>query len=493
MIAADGGFRFRAVNSRMRQRRPFPLLAAGAIAAGLLVSPIGIAAQAPAAKTPATRPAAAAAPASFQGPFPTASPEAVGLSPKGLARISEQMQRYVDTKRLAGAVTLILRDGKVAYLNVVGKADVENNVAMRPDTIFRIASQSKAITTTAAMILVDEGKLLLNDPVWRYLPAYRNTTVMVPPGPTAAPGSPVSVVAAKRPITIRDLMTHTSGVSYGGNAATRALYQAAGFDEWYFANKAEPVGVWIDKLAALPFDGQPGESYIYGYNTDILGAVVEKASGMPLDVFFKTRIFDPLKMKDTQFFLRPDQKDRFAVNYAAQQDLTIARAPDTGRNQGAYVDGPRACFSGGAGLTSTASDYARFLQMLLNGGELEGARILSPKTVELMTSNHVGTLYANGNLGFGLGFEVTEHVGRSGRPGSVGEFGWGGAYATKYWVDPEEKLVVVFMTQLLPSNGLDVNDRLRALLYGSIEVPGPRLESDKRVGSIKMTAAAGKK
>src|SRR4029453_1816417 len=195
----------------------------------------------------------------------------------------------------------------------------------------------------------------------------------------------------------------------------------------------------------------------------------------------------PLKMKDTQFFLRPDQRDRFAVNYAATPDLTIARAPDTGRNQGAYVDGPRACFSGGAGLTSTAADYARFLEMLRNGGELEGARILSPKTVALMTSNHVGTLYANGNLGFGLGFELTGHVGRWGRPGSVGEFGWGGAYATKYWVDPEERLVVVFMPQLLPSNGLDVNDRLRALLYGAIDVAAAKL------GAVKMTAAAGKK
>ena len=232
----------------------------------------------------------------------------------------------------------------------------------------------------------------------KFLPAYKSTTVMVAPAANAAPGSPVSMVAARRPITVRDLMTHTSGVSYGGNAATRPLYRTAGFDDWYFADKAEPIGVWIDKLATLPFDGQPGESYIYGYNTDILGAVVEKASGQPLDQFFKTRIFDPLKMKDTQFFLRPDQRDRFAVNYAATPELTIVRAPDTGRNQGAYVDGPRAAFSGGAGLTSTAGDYARFLQMLLNGGELDGARILSPKTVALMTSNHVGSLYAAGQL-----------------------------------------------------------------------------------------------
>jgi CubicO group peptidase (beta-lactamase class C family) len=463
----------------MRQRGPF--LLACAVVAGLLVAPLPVAAQAAAQNAGKSKTAAASS--SAVAPFPEASPQALGLSPQGLTRITELMQRYVDTKRLAGSVTLILRDGKVAYFNTVGKADVENGVAMRPDTIFRIASQSKAVTTVAAMILVDEGKLLLNDPVWRHLPAYRNTTVMVAPATNAAAGSAVATVAARRPITVRDLMTHTSGVSYGGNPATRPLYTAAGFDDWYFADKAEPIGVWIDKLATLPFDTQPGEAYVYGYNTDILGAVVEKAAGMPLDQFFKTRIFDPLKMKDTQFFLRPDQTDRFAVNYAAQQDLTIARAPNTGRNQGAYVDGPRAAFSGGAGLTSTAADYARFLQMLLNGGELEGSRILSPKSVALMTSNHVGEKFGNGNLGFGLGFEITEHVGRSGRPGSVGEFGWGGAYATKYWVDPEEKLVVVFMTQLLPSNGLDANDRLRALLYGAIDVPAAKL------GTIKLTAA----
>jgi CubicO group peptidase (beta-lactamase class C family) len=463
----------------MRQPRLPAFALAYALAACAVAPPIPLVAQAPAA-----RPAAAAAPAA--GPFAAASPDSLGLSAKGLARITELLQGYVDRKRVAGTVTLILRDGKVAYASALGQADVEKSVPMRPDTIFRIASQSKAVTSVAAMILVDEGKLLLNDPVWKYIPAFRNTTVMVPPAANAAPGSPVSTVAAKRPITIRDLLTQSSGVSYGGNAATKALYQAAGFDEWYFADKAEPIGTWIEKLATLPFDGQPGEAYIYGYNTDILGAVVEKASGMPLDKFFQTRIFDPLKMKDTQFFLRPDQRDRLAVNYAATPELTIVRAPDTGRNQGAYVDGPRACFSGGAGLTSTAGDYARFLQMLLNGGELEGARILSPKTVALMTSNHLGSMYANGNFGFGLGFEITEHVGRSGRPGSVGEFGWGGAYATKYWVDPEEKLVVVFMTQLLPSNNLDINDRLRALLYGSIEVPGGKSSA------VRLTSAKSK-
>ena len=475
----------------MRQRGPLFVVTC-ALVAGVFLAPLNAAAQAaaPAASTrraaSARRPASAAPAGGAALSFPSASPEALGLSPKGLARITEMLQGFLDRKRVAGAVTVILRDGKVAYTSALGSADVEKAVPMRTDTIFRIASQSKAITTTAALILVDEGKLLLNEPVSKYIPAFRNTTVMVAPAANAAPGSPVSTVAARRQITVRDLMTQSSGVSYGGNAATRPLYLAAGFDDWYFADKAEPIGVWIEKLATLPFDAQPGESYVYGYNTDILGYVVEKASGMPLDQFFKTRIFDPLKMTDTSFFLPLEKRDRFAVNYSTGPDGTFVRAKDEGRFQGAYVDGPRAAFSGGAGLLSTANDYARFLQMLLNGGELDGVRILSPKTVALMTSNHLGTMYANGNFGFGLGFEITEHVGRSGRPGSVGEFGWGGAYGTKYWVDPEEKLVVVYMTQLMPQTGVDVADRLRALLYGSIEVPGAK------IGRMKLSVAEAK-
>ena len=196
---------------------------------------------------------------------------------------------------------------------------------------------------------------------------------------------------------------------------------------------------------------------------------------MPLDVFFRTRIFEPLKMVDTYFFVPEAKRARLTTVYAASSSGAIVRAPDAGRSQGAYVDGPRACFSGGAGLVSTAADYARFLQMLLNGGQLDGVRLLGPKTVELMTTNHTGTLYSNGTLGFGLGFEITEHVGRAGRPGSVGEFGWGGAYYTSYWVDPQEKLVVVFMSQLLPSGGLDLQGKVRTLVYQAIEVTGGEL------------------
>jgi len=274
---------------------------------------------------------------------------------------------------------------------------------------------------------------------------------------------------AARPITIRHLLTHTVGISYGGGNPFEAEYKAANVIGWYFADKAEPIAATIDRLATLPMDAQPGDKYVYGFNTDILGVVVEKASGQSLADFFRTRIFAPLKMTNTSFYVDPAQAGRLATVYGiASPGAPITKAPEPGMGQGHYVTGPRQSFSGGAGLVSTASDYARFLQMLLNGGTLDGNRLLSPKTVELMTSNHVGSLYSNGNFGFGLGFEITEHVGRSGRPGSVGEYGWGGAYHTRFWVDPVEKLVVVFMTQLLPAAGSDAHMTLRQLVYSAV-------------------------
>jgi CubicO group peptidase (beta-lactamase class C family) len=400
-----------------------------------------------------------------------ARPETVGLSSERLRRLSAVMKRYVDEGKVAGVVTLVARGGRVAHLEAVGQADREANAPMRPDTIFRIASMSKAVTSVAAMMLVEEGRLGLADPVSRYIPSFKKTTVFMAPPAGAVAGSPLSVVPAKREITIRDLLTHTSGISYG-YGPPEAMYKGANVYSWYFADKAEPVSAAVDRLAALPFEAQPGEKYVYGFSTDVLGVVVEKASGLTLDEFFRTRIFTPLGMHDTHFYLPPAQKGRLAAVYAAKEG-GLERAPDPGTGQGAYVEGPRQAFSGGAGLLSTARDFARFLQALLNGGELDGVRILGPKTVELMTSNHVGTLQNEGRTGFGLGFEVVEHLGRAGRYGSVGEFGWGGAYYTSYWADPQEDLVAVFMSQLLPSGGLDLQARFRTLVYQSIVAPPP--------------------
>ena len=388
-----------------------------------------------------------------------ASPESVGMSSARLERLTNVMDTYAREKQIAGSVTLVARAGKIVYLKGSGHLDLEKNVTMPEDAIFRIASMSKAITTVGAMMLVEEGRLLLTDPVSKYIPAFANTTVKES-GP------------AKRPITIRHLMTHTAGVSYGGGDLADA-YGKAGFNQWYFADKNEPIGHWIEKLATLPFESQPGERYVYGYSTDILGYVIEKISGMPLDRYLTTRVLEPLKMTDTSFFLPAAKQSRLAVVYGKAADGPVTRGADTHPGQGAYVTGPRAAFSGGAGLLATTMDYARFLQMLLNGGELDGVRLLSPKTVELMTVNHIANLYTSPGRGFGLGFETVDDLGRSGRYGSEGEFSWGSAYFSRYWVDPQERLVAIFMTQLLPAGGSDLQEKLRVLVNQAIVAPPP--------------------
>jgi CubicO group peptidase (beta-lactamase class C family) len=412
--------------------------------------------------------------------FPAEAPpeiraESVGLSSERLERLRATMQQYVDEGRVSGLVTYIARSGRVVHLEAFGKADVEAGMPMKTDSIFRIASQTKAFTSVALMMLVEEGRIGLADPVSRFIPAFRKTTVAVPPPAGAVEGTPVSVVPAKREITIRDLLTHTAGIGYGsGPAATQ--WKAAGIQGWYFADRSEPVAAVVERMAALPMDAQPGEKYVYGYNTDILGVVVEKVSGLTLAEFIDKRIAGPLQLRDTRFYLPPAQKTRLAAVYSARDDGTIERATDPKTGQGHYVEGPRVAFSGGAGLLSTARDYGRFLQMVLNGGELDGERLLSPKTVELMTANHVGTLFAerganDAGMGFGLGFDVVLDLGRNGRYGSPGAFGWGGAYHTNYWADPQEKLVALVMVQLLPAGNSDLQRKFRALVYQSIVGP----------------------
>jgi len=322
------------------------------------------------------------------------------------------------------------------------------------------------------MMLVEEGRLSITDPVSKFIPAFARTTVL------GTQNGRVAVVPATRPITIRDLLTHTAGISYGAGAL-EPWYSRAGFTQWYFADRAEPMSAWIDTLATLPFEAHPGERWVYGYSTDILGNVIERITGQTLAAFIDERIARPLKMVDTAFFLPEEKAARLAAVYVVGATGTITRATDGHEGQravphsgqGAYVTGPRTAFSGGAGLLSTANDYARFMQMLLNGGELEGVRLLSPTTVRLMTSNHVGTLYQNGALGWGLGFEVVEQVGRAPRYGAAGEFSWSGAYHTTYWADPAEQLVVVFMSQLLPAGATNLTSRVRTLVNQAIIGP----------------------
>ena len=405
-----------------------------------------------------------AAPVLSSEDLPRAQPEAVGLSGPRLERLTEAMEAYVDDGRLAGAVVLVARRGRVAYLRSFGQRDIESGSPMADDSIFRIASQTKAIVSTGVLLLQEEGRLLLSDPVGRYLPEFTRTQVAV-----VRNGGGYDVVDSRGPVMVRQLLTHTSGVSYGNGPASDR-WESAGVQGWYFADREEPVGDTIARIATLPFDAHPGEQWIYGYSIDILGALIEAVSGQPLDEFLRTRILEPLGMEDTHFYLPFDKRDRLAAVYSATND-GLERAPNPGHmvGQGAYVDGPRTSFSGGAGLLSTATDYARFLQMMLNGGELEGTRLLSRKTVELMTTNHLTDQPFRAGQGFGLGFSIVEDVGARGLPGSKGEYGWGGAYHSTYWVDPVEDLVVVYLTQLIPAGGIDDQGRLRALIYQAIE------------------------
>jgi CubicO group peptidase (beta-lactamase class C family) len=393
-----------------------------------------------------------------------ARPEAVGLSAERLKRLGDALRGYVREGRLPGGVALVARRGKVAYVEAFGQRDREAGAPMREDSVFRIASQTKALVSVGVMMLQEEGRLLISDPVGKHLPEFRETTVAVP-----KQGGGYEVVKAKRPVTVRDLLTHTAGVGYGGGVA-RDRWEAARITGWYFADRDEPVGATVARMAALPFDAQPGERWVYGYSTDILGVLIERVSGQPLDEFLRARVFAPLGMTDTHFYLPESKAARLAVVYSAKESGGLERAPEPGGmvGQGAYVRGPRKSFSGGAGLLSTAGDYARFLSMLLNGGELDGRRLLSRKSVELMTVDHLtGQTYREGQ-GFGLGFSVVKDLGARGLPGSVGEFGWGGAYHSTYWVDPKEQLVVVYFTQLIPARGLDDHDKLRALVYQAI-------------------------
>jgi len=392
--------------------------------------------------------------------LPKARPDEVGLSAERLARLTEVMQGYIKEGKIAGMVTLIARNGRVAYLEPFGKLDLRG-ADMPADGIFRIASQTKAVTSVAVMILQEEGKLLIDEPIARYIPEFAQARVAVPSEDKKSPKS-YATVPAKRRITIRDLLTHTAGISYGDGLA-EAEYLAAGIHGWYLADKAEPICEIVRKLAALPFDAQPGERWVYGYNTDILGCLVERVSGMTLADFFTKKITGPLGMADTCFFLPEDKVNRFTSVYGVDEKGGIKLMEDARDNF--YVKGPRACYAGGAGLLSTAEDYGRFLLMLQGGGKLGDARILSPKSVELMTVDHVGNLY---HPGFGLGFWVAERLGENGQPGSVDSFGWGGAYHTTYWVDPVEKLVAVLMTQLMPADNSDLHDRFRAMVYQAI-------------------------
>ncbi|WP_299656856.1 serine hydrolase domain-containing protein [uncultured Jannaschia sp.] len=398
------------------------------------------------------------------------APEAVGMSAERLQRLTDAMQGYVDDGDVAGIVLLIARDGKVPYFESFGARDLASGSPMEEDTIFRIASQTKAIISAGAMLLQEEGLLLVEDPVGKYLPEWMSTIVGVP-NDTGG----FDVVPAERPITIRDLLTHTSGVPYGSwqNGVTDAAWDAAGIPGWYFASDDEPIRDIVRRMASLPMLAQPGTKWAYGNNIDVLGALIEEISGQPLDAFLRDRFFEPLGMDDTYFFLPEDKADRLATVYDRAEDGTLTPAAEAGAmgDQGDYVvgHGPNVTFSGGAGLLSTAHDYSVFLEMIRNGGvTMDGDRILSPMSTTLMTTDHTGDIAFRPGAGFGYGFQVATDQGALGIPGHDGEFRWGGAYHSTYWVDPEAEMVVTYFTQFGETGGLDDQAKLRALIYQAI-------------------------
>ena len=407
-----------------------------------------------------------AAPQGVAQSFAPVSPEEVGVSSERLARLDAALESYVEEEQLPGAALVIGRRGHIVYARAFGYRDREAEEPLEVTDLFRIASQTKAVISVGVMMLQEQGHMLIDQNLSDFIPEFDSTVVAVENEEGA-----YDIVPAERKITVRDLLTHTAGIGYGWGVAAERWVEA-GVQGWYFADREEPILETVRRMGSLPMDAQPGERFVYGYATDILGAVIEVASGMPLDEFLRVNIFEPLGMADTHFYVPPEKADRLTVVYSVTE-AGMERAPEPGHmvGQGMYLEGPRTSFSGGAGLVSTPGDYARFLEALRRGGALDGARILSPKTVELMTVDHIREAWDDtwgGGSGFGLGFGVTKEIGWNGLPGSPGAYTWGGAYHSTYWVDPAEELVVSYMTQVIPAQGLDDHQRLRALVYQAL-------------------------
>lgn len=401
---------------------------------------------------------------------------AQGFSKARLARIDRFLQeRYIGPGRLPCAQLLVSRRGEPAHQSVLGLRDVERGAALTEDTVFRIYSMTKPVTSVALMSLVEEGLIALDDPVARHIPSWAGLGVFK----AGAPGGFLTTPPS-RPMQVVDLLRHTSGLTYSFQYRSNvdAAYRQLDVDLVYGGRDLEGM---IETLAGLPLDFSPGEAWNYSVSTDVVGYLVQKVAGKPLDVVLQERIFAPLKMVDTGFFVREDQRSRFAACYEATPDGLMKLQDDP---QASPFLAPPTLLSGGGGLVSTAADYQRFCRMLLNGGELEGARILAPKTLQLMRANHLpggGDLTRHSRsmfsestyagVGFGLGFAVVFDPPQTLLPSSLGEFYWGGMASTAFWVDPVEEVTVVFMTQLLPSSATTVRRELRNLVYSALIEP----------------------
>ena len=402
----------------------------------------------------------------------SARPEAVGLSSKRLETIDTFVQRkYLDTGRLPGALSLVWRKGEVAHLSAIGMADVERKKTLSEDTIFRIYSMTKPITSVATMMLFEQGLIALDDPVHKFIPEWKDLGVYN--------GGFMETFRTKRPerpMQVIDLLRHTSGLTYGFQQSTNvdAAYRKVKIGE---IEKHGTLEEMIQKLAKLPLEFSPGTAWNYSVSTDVLGYIVGKASGMKFEDFLRTKIFKPLGMSDTDFHVHAGKESRFAACYSVSPKGGMDLQDDPTKSP--YLEAPP-LISGGGGLVSTAGDYLKFCRMLINGGSLDGVQILSPKTIELMTRNHLPenkdlpalsrSLFSEvtyNGVGFGLGFSVTMDPVQTMIPGSVGEYSWGGAASTTFWIDPKEDLIGIFMTQLLPSSIYPIRREFRTLVYSS--------------------------
>jgi CubicO group peptidase (beta-lactamase class C family) len=391
------------------------------------------------------------------------TPESVGVNSERLTRIDKVLQEYVDKQQIAGAVALVVKNGKIIYHKGIGLDDVDARTPLKKDAIFRIASQTKAVTSTAVMMLYEEGKFLLDDPISKYIPSFKNPQIL---DKFNEADSSYTVKPAKREITVRDLLTHTSGISYAVIGAKEATA--------IYAKNDIPSGVGtpqyrlsdvITRLGKMPLLHEPGERFTYGLNTDVLGYLVEVLSGQSLNGFMKQRIFEPLGMKDTYFYLPENKFNRLTTLYTQDKDGRMIKAED---EKGFSSDFPKqngTFYAGGAGLSSTVYDYAIFLQTMLNGGIYNGKRILSPAVVRLMTRNQIGELNQGRNK-FGLGFSVASEKEAARIPVPENIFEWGGIFGTTYWADPKNKVVGVLMTQKYPNKVWgEIQDKFKVLVY----------------------------
>ena len=392
------------------------------------------------------------------------TPEHVGLSSTRLGRIRPVVERYLDEGKFAGVITLVARCGEIAHFECAGQLDLASGKPMPPDALFRIYSMTKPITSLALLMLYEEGRVRLSDPVARFIPAFKDLCVYAHPLTVG-----YATVPLQREITVHDLLTHTSGLSYGGfeDTPVDAMYRA--LDMKHTEHSLEEL---VAALVKLPLVSQPGTTWRYSLATDVVGRLVEIISGMTLDAFFEERIFEPLGMPDTFFNVPPAKLDRLATLYQYRPAAPLAPLVDPLGNPTLH----RRLLSGGGGLISTAADYLRFAQMLLNGGVLDGVRLVSRKTVELMTLNHLppellpfGEYEPHRGYGFGLGVSVIMDLARYGSIGSVGTFEWGGAANTAFWVDPQEKLIGILLTQFMPAWHFRLTDDFRVLTYQAID------------------------